>query len=158
MAKLSARGRTAIAEAVREHTAEQLQSTWERHNGGSLKYLCPDCFMHVESTQCSQPCTREGCNGVIEARPNLSLTIWERVSRRLMSDGTILEKRDVRFRPDARPYPSEENGRYYSYGWKVHGKVKVSAAEWVTFYRDGTERMRAEGRTSPWTVTVTGRL
>jgi hypothetical protein len=157
MAKLSARGRYQIAEAVREYTAEQIQDRQERHNGGPTKYMCPQCFVHVDRESENATCGHCG-QANIEARPNLSLTIWERVSRRLMSDGTILEKRDVRFRPDAEPYSGEENGRYYSYGWKVHGKVKVSAAEWVTFYRDGTERMRAEGRTSPWTVTVTGRL
>ena len=50
--------------------------------------------------------------------PNNSLTIWERKTISYRSNGAVLTKLDVRFRPEARPYPGEENGRYYSYGWK----------------------------------------
>lgn len=50
----------------------------------------------------------------------LSLTTWERVTRAHMSNGKILFKRDVRFRPDR----FNPNGRYYSWGWKLYGRCK----------------------------------
>jgi hypothetical protein len=61
-----------------------------------------------------------------------SLTTWERTTRVVMSDGKVLEKFDVRFKPDNyRP-----NGEFYSYGWKVAGKAKPgkTAADVVAAY------------------------
>lgn len=60
----------------------------------------------------------------------LTLTTWERVTRVYCSNGKILEKHDVRFRPDS----VDKNGRFYSYGWKVYGTVKKdrSIADLVT--------------------------
>jgi len=37
-----------------------------------------------------------------------------------MSDGKILQKYDVRFKPDT----MDPKGRYYSYGWKLHSQLK----------------------------------
>lgn len=54
-----------------------------------------------------------------------SLTTWDRTTRAYMSDGVILEKIDVRFRPDT----CNPNGRFYSYGWKRAGKIKGGAAQ-----------------------------
>ena len=49
-----------------------------------------------------------------------SLITWERRTLALMSDGTVLEKRDVRFKPT-----SYSEGERHSYGWKVLGKAKA---------------------------------
>jgi hypothetical protein len=61
------------------------------------------------------------------ATPDGDLTIWERTTYavRLEASGArrMLRKLDVRFKPDARPYPGEETGRYHSYGWKQCGKL-----------------------------------
>jgi hypothetical protein len=53
-----------------------------------------------------------------------SLTSESRTTVALMSDHTILEKRDVVFRAD---------GKRHSYGWKVRSKVKegVTAEKFV---------------------------
>lgn len=135
MAKLSARGRYTVVEAVREKTREQLQLAHERK---------------LEKMRA------EGRGAEIEKYPasyGHQSTIWERVTVRLMSDGKVLEKLDIRFYPDEKPWPGEENGRFHSYGWKVKGKAKVPPSEFAAIYRDGTEEMKAKGKVSSWTVT-----
>ena len=79
-----------------------------------------------------------------------SLTTWERKTRRLMSDGTILEKLDVIFRPSA----WERDGQRHSYGWKVHGKLKsgLTAEDFARVYSSP----RKDGSPSSWTVTTSG--
>lgn len=54
-----------------------------------------------------------------------SLTTWDRTTRAYMADGVILEKMDVRFRPDR----FDPEGRLYSYGWKKSGRLKGTAGE-----------------------------
>ena len=56
------------------------------------------------------------------------LVSWEKVTVALMSDNTVLEKRDVTFRSD---------GRKHTWGWKVRGKLKAGAtpAQWEAAYR-----------------------
>ena len=122
MAKLSARGRKQVAEAVREYTAKQLQA---RHDAIETSYK-PDYV----------------------AGSDPSLTTWERVTRRLMSDGKILEKRDCLFRPGPYDPPS---GRRHTYPWKVRGQLKsgLTPADFVRIYRENTK----SGKPSPWTVT-----
>ena len=117
MAKLSARGRTCLAEATREYSAEQLQSAHD-------KYWA-------------------------DGKP--SLTSWERRTKRLMSDGTILEKHDVLFRPGPYDYGREHR---HSYGWKVAAKLKhgKSTADFIAVYSAD----RKSGAPSPWTVTTSG--
>jgi hypothetical protein len=81
------------------------------------------------------------------------LTQWERKTRRLMSDGTILEKLDVKFQPDW----LDKTGRRHSYGWKVHGKLKagITAADFARVY----SAPRKDGSPSSWTITsTTGRV
>ena len=75
-----------------------------------------------------------------------SLVSWERLTRRLMSDGVILEKREVRFRPDW----LDKDGRRYSYGWRVHGRLKagLTPTDFARIYASP----RKDGRPSPWTV------
>lgn len=117
MAKLNARGRRAIVETVREYSAEQLQAAHDRR--------------YPAGSPLSGP----------------ALTIWERTTRRLMSDGTILEKRDVQFQPDW----LDKHGRKHSYGWKVHGKLKagLTAEDFARVYA----QPRKDGSPSAWTVT-----
>lgn len=135
MAKLSARGRYMVVEAVKEKTAEQLQAA---HNRKLERMRLEGRQDEIDRYPASY------------GHPN---TVFERITVRLMSDGNVLEKLDVRFYPDAQPWPGEEMGRYYSYGWKVKGKAKVPAAEFADIYRNGSAEMRANGRPSSWTVT-----
>ena len=48
-----------------------------------------------------------------------ALTDWERMTLAVMSNGRVLEKLDVHFKPDA----FEPTGRRHSYGWKVKGRL-----------------------------------
>lgn len=77
-----------------------------------------------------------------------SLTKWERTTRRLMSDGTVLEKRDVQFQPDW----LDKAGRKHSYGWKVYGKLKagLTADDFTRIF----SAPRKDGSPSPWVVTA----
>lgn len=124
MAKLSARGRTCVAECVREYDAAVLQTAHDRYQASYKP-------------------------GYI-AGSDPALTTWERTTRRLMSDGTILEKRDVRFQPDW----LDKAGRRHSYSWKVYGKLKagLAAADFVRVY----SAPRRDGSASRWTVTTSG--
>lgn len=90
MARVHARGRQTLVEVTREITAEQLQAQHERQYAGDERY------------------------------GKLSITKWERITRRLMSDRTILEKIDMQFQPDW----LEPNGRKHYGTWKVRGKLK----------------------------------
>jgi len=45
---------------------------------------------------------------------------WARATRTYHSNGKILQKLDVRFKPTS----FEPKGEYYSYGWKLYGKLK----------------------------------
>lgn len=121
MAKLSSRGRRCQAEATREYDAETLQ---HRHDAFE-RSIKPD---YVDGS-------------------DKALTMWERTTRRLMSDGVILEKRDVRFQPDW----LYKDGRRHSYGWKVHGKIKagLTVDDFVRIYQAPTK----SGKPSAWIVT-----
>jgi hypothetical protein len=116
MAKLNARGRYAICEAVLEYDAARLQAIEDK------RYPNEPAGTH-------QP-----------------LCTWERVTRRLMSDRTILEKRDVRFQPDW----LDKSGRRHSYGWKVSGKLKATLElpDFGRIYREPNK----SGQPSRWTV------
>lgn len=52
--------------------------------------------------------------------PNENIT-WARSTRAYMSDGTVLVKRDVRFKPDQ----FDRVGKMHTWGWKVFGHVKA---------------------------------
>lgn len=122
MAKLSARGRTTIAEASREYSADDCQRAHDRFE---RRY---------------KPDYADGSDP--------SPTTWERVTRRLRSDGSILEKRDVIFRPG--PYDPRD-GRRYSYSWKLTGKLKAGLTpdDFTQIY----SAPRKDGSPSAWTVT-----
>jgi hypothetical protein len=80
------------------------------------------------------------------------LTKWERVTRRLMSDDKILQKRDVRFQPSPNCTWEDPRGRKHSYGWTVYGTLKtgLTADDFARIYRADTK----SGKPSPWTVTM----
>ena len=128
MAKLSSRGRTCKVEVTREYDEETLQRAHDRFQA-SYK---------ADYVAGSDP----------------SLTVWERKTRRLMSDGKILEKADVRFRPSPNCTWEDPKGRRYSYGWKVHGTLKAgcTAEDFARIYGADTK----SGKPSPWTVQVGG--
>lgn len=52
---------------------------------------------------------------------NSDLITWEKVSYALMSDGKVLERRVVLFKPSS----YEPKGRRHDYGWKEHGRLKA---------------------------------
>jgi hypothetical protein len=52
--------------------------------------------------------------------PDDELTIWSKNTLAFMSDGKILQKRDVIFKPDK----YNPKGKRHSWGWKSYGKVK----------------------------------
>ena len=64
------------------------------------------------------------------------LCSWERRTLAVMHNGRVLEKLDVRFRPDA----FEPAGRFHSYGWKVKGKL--AAGKTPETFRAAYERVR----------------
>ena len=72
-----------------------------------------------------------------------SLTVYERKTKRLMSDGTILEKRDVTFRPS----PWEREPHRHSYGWKVAAKLKDGVAATAETAEKWTDQYIAKGFT-----------
>ncbi len=49
--------------------------------------------------------------------------VWTRTTRAYMADGVVLVKRDVRFKPNS--LYGGQTGEFYSWGWKVFGKVKA---------------------------------
>jgi hypothetical protein len=54
---------------------------------------------------------------------------WERKTRAYMADGKILEKWDVRFKPDSLDLANgRAAGRLHSYGWKLTAKLKTGFA------------------------------
>ena len=78
-----------------------------------------------------------------------SSTTWARITRTYHADGKILQKHDVKFKPDSyRP-----NGERYSYGWKLYAKLKKNVdpaehvARQVALIRDGQ---------SKWTIVDDG--
>ena len=66
--------------------------------------------------------------------PGDDLCSWERRTLAVMHNGRVLEKLDVRFRPDA----FEPAGRFHSYGWKVKGKL--AAGKTPKTFRTAYER------------------
>jgi hypothetical protein len=120
-----ARGRTVLGVNARGASADQLQAAHDRYEASyKADYV---------------------------AGTSPALTTWERTTRRLMSDGKILEKRDVRFQPDW----LDTDGRRHSYGWKVHGTIKagVTTERFVEIYSGPTK----SGKPSPWTVRQDGK-
>lgn len=124
MAKLKARGRQELARVTREREICHAQYTERVYDWGTAPIYCALTKGHAG------PHSGE------------ALTLWERRTRTLMSDGKILEKLDVRF-------PNKYRGDYlHSYGWKVRAKVTdgVTREAFVAAYTNPT---RADGS---WTL------
>ena len=123
MAKLSARNRYELARVEKETLPPETQT-------------CYSCKGNYTLTVCAI-CEGKG------VRP--TLCNWERKTLALMSDGKILEKRDVRFRPSTWQYTYKRaeasirtpEGRKHSYGWTVKGKAKegLTAERFVEVYK-----------------------
>lgn len=47
-------------------------------------------------------------------------TTWERITRTYHSNGKILQKHDLRWKPDT----YHPQGEFYSYGWKLYARLK----------------------------------
>lgn len=71
--------------------------------------------------------------------PDDDLCSWRRTTLAVMSNGRVLEKRDVIFRPDA----FNPSGRRHSFGWKVKGRLAATATP---------ETFRAAYERSGWRV------
>ena len=114
MAKVSARGRVKLAQVSREKNLPELESCLSCQGKGSYE----------NGEQCAR------CDGKGQSAP---LCTWERKTKAYMSDGNLLEKLDVRFRPG--PY-DQGKARPHSYGWKVHGKVKpgLTVEAWIAMH------------------------
>jgi hypothetical protein len=76
--------------------------------------------------------------------------VWARSTRRLMTDGTVLQKRDSKMAPSK----YDPAGQRHSTGWTVRGKLKAgkTAADFARAYR----APRPDGTPSRWTVTEYG--
>lgn len=130
MAKLKARGRTELARVSKEVTCPDLvtcngcEGTGKRTRGLSMNKGMPNehIFFNVGDV-----C--DDCKGTGKKKP---LTMWQRTTRALMSDGNILEKYDVRFQPDV----YDPKGKLHTYGWKVRGKGKagLTAESFIELY------------------------
>lgn len=53
------------------------------------------------------------------------MTVWNRHTYALMSDGTLLQKRDLKFKPNA----FESKPRFHSQGWKRVGKPNKTVGQ-----------------------------
>jgi hypothetical protein len=81
-----------------------------------------------------------------------SSTTWERLTRAYMSDGKILEKRDVRFKPSA-IYPNGEN---YTWGWKL-GRRQLKPTVNVRDHAAKIEKLiRETPNDTKWTIVSGG--
>lgn len=80
-----------------------------------------------------------------------SVIVWQRVTHRLLDDGTILERREMQFPPD----PGHPEGRYHAYRWLVTGHLRhgLTSADFARTYRAPEK----DGTASPWSVTVWAR-
>lgn len=74
-------------------------------------------------------------------------TTWERVKRTYHADGKILQKIDVRWKPDV----YHPQGELYSYGWKLWGNVK-KGNDPAAVVANTVDRIRAKGSDAVWTV------
>jgi hypothetical protein len=79
-----------------------------------------------------------------------SSTDWRRVTRAFFADGKILQKVDVHFRPDGyRPA-----GERYTYGWKLHSKLKKEATITMEQYCANVRARIASGAAVGWIVEI----
>lgn len=75
---------------------------------------------------------------------------WSRTTLAYMSDGVVMQKYDVRFKPTASWDPPE--GRRHSYGWTLKKRTGEKGEKWFAFLRKVHTFMVEKG----WTVEVNG--
>jgi hypothetical protein len=111
MARLGSRGRTELVRVSKEKTFPEYRESCGVCNstGKYLKDLSNADGSYVFAHAGDECAT---CRGTGKEK---NLTTWERTTIALMSDGKILEKRDVQFRSD---------GQKHSYGWKIRPRTK----------------------------------
>jgi hypothetical protein len=123
MARLKARGRTELARVSKEKDVPEHKDVCNSCNstGKYLKDLSNTDGSYVFA-HAGDPCA--SCDGSGKEK---TLCSWERHTITLMSDRTMLEKRDVIFRSDNRPH---------TWGWKVKAKAKagVTAEQFIAAY------------------------
>jgi hypothetical protein len=87
-----------------------------------------------------------------------SRTSWRRVTRAYMSNGKVMEKIDVRFKPSSiRP-----EGERYSYGWKIYATRKAGST--IESYREYVAKLARSlasgvttgGKPTTWKVVTDG--
>jgi hypothetical protein len=87
-----------------------------------------------------------------------SSTSWRRVTRAYMSNGKVMEKIDVRFKPSSiRP-----EGERYSYGWKIYATRKAGST--IESYREYVAKLARSlasgvttgGKPTTWKVVTDG--
>lgn len=76
---------------------------------------------------------------------------WERITRTYHEDGHILQKYDVRFKPDAY-HPA---GELYNYGWKLYAKVK-KGVDPAAHAAKAAEVIRSNGTETKWKIVSAG--
>jgi len=82
--------------------------------------------------------------------PERSIT-WERLTRSYHADGKVLQKYDIRFKPDT----YHPQGELHSYGWKLFGKIKAdrTAQQAVDTI---AQSIRDKGAESSWKIVSGG--
>lgn len=76
-----------------------------------------------------------------------AVTVWQRVTYRLLDDGCIVERREMQFPPE----PAHPEGRFHAYRWLVTGHLRhgLTPADFAQAYRAPNR----DGTPSPWSVT-----
>jgi hypothetical protein len=76
-----------------------------------------------------------------------SSTTWERITRTYHADGKILQKHDVKWKPDW----LHSQGERYSYGWKLFGNLK-KGIDPVAHVAKVVAGLREKGEASKWKI------
>lgn len=85
-----------------------------------------------------------------EVTDDSSIT-WQKWTRTYHADGKVLQKIDVRFKPDAiRP-----KGEFYSYGWKITGTIKKDRTP-EQAVANIVSALRAKGDAAKWKIVFSG--
>jgi hypothetical protein len=87
-----------------------------------------------------------------------SNTEWERETRSFRSDGHIMQKLDVRFKPSPNPAVTWETAklRTHSYGWKLYKKLKKDATITIEQYAQKFAGDIRSGKFKTWQIEYEG--
>lgn len=80
-----------------------------------------------------------------------AVAVWQRVTYRLLSDGAIVERREMQFPPEL----DHPEGRYHAYRWLVTGHLRhgLTPADFARTFRAPEK----DGTASPWSVSAWAR-